>query len=243
MLIGRLPVDGMIVAPTDGARSQQSRPLRGRDRPQPGTRRRHHHALDDTGDALVLQQRHQRGTTGVVREVGTHARNLGAARLPVVLHRRGDAVAVVTPPHEVCVLQGFQRLLHLRDNILDSMNGVAKDTLRSRAEGSEASAFGMHQADAGSDAYDRDFALSLLSQEQDALYEIELADGATLVVARPDERVGEALSALVRRRGPHPDAEHTVRGALGALPRAFRGQRRAGKNQRETRPGTSRALT
>ena len=30
-------------------------------------------------------------------------------------------------------------------------------------------------ADAGSDAYDRDFALSLLSQEQDALYEIEEA--------------------------------------------------------------------
>jgi DnaK suppressor protein len=68
-----------------------------------------------------------------------------------------------------------ERLLQLRDNILDSMNGVAKDTLRSRAEGSEASAFGMHQADAGSDAYDRDFALSLLSQEQDALYEIEEA--------------------------------------------------------------------
>src|SRR4029078_6747959 len=33
----------------------------------------------------------------------------------------------------------------------------------------------MHQADAGSDAYDRDFALSLLSQEQDALYEIDEA--------------------------------------------------------------------
>lgn len=67
------------------------------------------------------------------------------------------------------------RLLQLRDSLLDSMSGVAKDTLRSRAEGSEASAFGMHQADAGSDAYDRDFALSLLSQEQDALYEIEEA--------------------------------------------------------------------
>ena len=68
-----------------------------------------------------------------------------------------------------------QKLLELRDSLLDSMTGVAKDTLRSRAEGSEASAFGMHQADAGSDAYDRDFALSLLSQEQDALYEIEEA--------------------------------------------------------------------
>ncbi|MDQ2868454.1 MAG: TraR/DksA family transcriptional regulator [Verrucomicrobiota bacterium] len=67
------------------------------------------------------------------------------------------------------------RLLQLRDAMVDSMAGVAKDNLRSRAEGSEASAFGMHQADAGSDAYDRDFALSLLSQEQDALYEIDQA--------------------------------------------------------------------
>jgi RNA polymerase-binding transcription factor DksA len=68
-----------------------------------------------------------------------------------------------------------QNLLQLRDAMVDSMTGVAQDTLRSRAEGSEASAFGMHQADAGSDAYDRDFALSLLSQEQDALYEIDQA--------------------------------------------------------------------
>jgi DnaK suppressor protein len=67
------------------------------------------------------------------------------------------------------------KLLALKDTLLDSMNGVAKDSLRSRAEGSEASAFGMHQADAGSDAYDRDFALSLLSQEQDSLYEIDEA--------------------------------------------------------------------
>lgn len=79
------------------------------------------------------------------------------------------------PVTDPFLLRQRDRLLALRDNILDSMNGVAKDTLRARAEGSEASAFGMHQADAGSDSYDRDFALSLLSQEQDALYEIEEA--------------------------------------------------------------------
>lgn len=73
------------------------------------------------------------------------------------------------------VSQQRDKLLQLRDAMVDSMAGVAQDTLRSRAEGSEASAFGMHQADAGSDAYDRDFALSLLSQEQDALYEIDQA--------------------------------------------------------------------
>jgi len=66
-----------------------------------------------------------------------------------------------------------ERLLQLKDTLLDSMNGVGRDTLRSRAEGSEASAFGMHTADAGSDAYDRDFALSLLSQERDSLFEID----------------------------------------------------------------------
>jgi DnaK suppressor protein len=68
-----------------------------------------------------------------------------------------------------------EKLLQLRDAMVDSMTGVAQDTLRTRAEGSESSAFGMHQADAGSEAYDRDFALSLLSQEQDALYEIDQA--------------------------------------------------------------------
>ncbi len=67
-----------------------------------------------------------------------------------------------------------ERLLILKDTLLDSMNGVARDSLRSQS-GGEASAFGMHQADAGSDAYDRDFALSLLSQEQDSLYEIDQA--------------------------------------------------------------------
>ena len=55
------------------------------------------------------------------------------------------------------------------------MGGLAKENLRGDGANETASAFGMHQADAGSDAYDRDFALSLLSQEQDALYEIEEA--------------------------------------------------------------------
>lgn len=67
------------------------------------------------------------------------------------------------------------RLLQLKDELLDAMNGVGRDTLRTRAEGSDASAFGMHTGDAGSDAYDRDFALSLLSQERDSLFEIDAA--------------------------------------------------------------------
>ncbi|MFT4546836.1 MAG: RNA polymerase-binding transcription factor DksA [Verrucomicrobiales bacterium] len=68
-----------------------------------------------------------------------------------------------------------QRLLDLRDLLVDVMAGVAQDNLRGSDGGDTASAFGMHQADAGSDAYDRDFALNMLSQEQDALYEIDEA--------------------------------------------------------------------
>lgn len=93
-----------------------------------------------------------------------------------------------------------QRLLRLKDELLDSMNGVAKDTLRARAEGSEGSAFGMHQADAGSDAYDRDFALSLLSVEQNSLYEIDQAL----------ERINEGTYGICEISGkpiPHPRLE------------------------------------
>lgn len=103
---------------------------------------------------------------------------------PAASKKGGDSIpeslAILGPNHRGRRLDPFTRqqkdkLLQLRDAMVDSMAGVAQDTLRSRAEGSEASAFGMHQADAGSDAYDRDFALSLLSQEQDALYEIDQA--------------------------------------------------------------------
>jgi DnaK suppressor protein len=115
-----------------------------------------------------------------------HGKVNGAGKAPPAkaAHAKPDAHHEAPQPNgkpaKKVVLTPFlkkqkERLLQLRDSMLDSMMGVAKDNLRTRAEGSEASAFGMHQADAGSDAYDRDFALSLLSQEQDALYEIEEA--------------------------------------------------------------------
>ena len=73
------------------------------------------------------------------------------------------------------ILKQHQRLLDLRDMLVDSMSGMTRDTIRNAPEGSEASGSGQHQGDAGSDAYDRDFALSVLAKEQDALYEIEQA--------------------------------------------------------------------
>lgn len=68
-----------------------------------------------------------------------------------------------------------QKLLDLRDQITDSMHGIQNDTIKGGAEGADTSGSGMHQGDAGSDAYDRDFALGMLSKEANALGEIEEA--------------------------------------------------------------------
>jgi RNA polymerase-binding transcription factor DksA len=113
--------------------------------------------------------------TPVVQKATSTKAKQPTAQKPVDAAPAKIVMAKGLSPNDPWVLQQKERIFQLRDTILESMHGVAKDTLRSRAEGSEASAFGMHQADAGSDAYDRDFALSLLSQEQDALYEIEEA--------------------------------------------------------------------
>jgi len=68
-----------------------------------------------------------------------------------------------------------KRLLTMQDELMDAMYGVQQETLRNGPSSGEASVSGTHLGDAGSDAYDRDFALNLLSQEQDALQEIQAA--------------------------------------------------------------------
>lgn len=66
-----------------------------------------------------------------------------------------------------------KKLQSLRDSLLDQMQDVAQGNLRATPDSGGGSAFGQHMGDAGSDAYEKDFALSLLSQEQDSLNEIE----------------------------------------------------------------------
>jgi len=63
----------------------------------------------------------------------------------------------------------YQRLLELREQLLLQMNGLAKESAQ------EISGYSLHMADSGTDNFDRDFALSLLSSDQDAVYEIEEA--------------------------------------------------------------------
>ncbi len=70
-------------------------------------------------------------------------------------------------------LRGQQaKLLELRAALVSSMNGIARET---RLEKADSSALSTHNGDAGSDACDRDFVLSLLSQDTSALFEIDAA--------------------------------------------------------------------
>jgi len=63
----------------------------------------------------------------------------------------------------------YQRLIELREQLLRQMNGLAKESAQ------EMPGYSLHMADSGTDNFDRDFALSLLSSDQDAIYEIEAA--------------------------------------------------------------------
>src|ERR1700752_1767196 len=63
----------------------------------------------------------------------------------------------------------YQHLIELREQLLRQMNGLAKESAQ------ELPGYSLHMADSGTDNFDRDFALSLLSSDQDAVYEIEEA--------------------------------------------------------------------
>jgi DnaK suppressor protein len=66
--------------------------------------------------------------------------------------------------------QGFyNNLLELREQLVRQMNGLAEESAQ------ELAGYSLHMADSGTDNFDRDFALSLLSSDQDAVYEIEEA--------------------------------------------------------------------
>jgi RNA polymerase-binding transcription factor DksA len=63
----------------------------------------------------------------------------------------------------------YKTLLDLRERLMNQMSGLAKESAE------EMSSYSLHMADSGTDNFDRDFALSLLSSDQDAIYEIEEA--------------------------------------------------------------------
>jgi DnaK suppressor protein len=63
----------------------------------------------------------------------------------------------------------YKTLLELHERLMTQMDGLAKESAE------EMQSYSLHMADSGTDNFDRDFALSLLSSDQDAVYEIEEA--------------------------------------------------------------------
>lgn len=93
-----------------------------------------------------------------------------AAILGVPMVKKGSRKAPATTVRVKPEWKKFQeRLLELRDQLLKQRDGLAKDSAQ------EMASYSLHMADSGTDNFDRDFALSLLSSDQDAIYEIEEA--------------------------------------------------------------------
>lgn len=101
----------------------------------------------------------------------TAASILGRPVAPKTPARNGSATVSVYKPVKVKPewQKYYQTLLDLRERLVAQMNGLAKESAE------EMASYSLHMADSGTDNFDRDFALSLLSSDQDAMYEIEEA--------------------------------------------------------------------
>jgi RNA polymerase-binding transcription factor DksA len=101
-------------------------------------------------------------TRGGSKSVATSAAILGR---PIAKASAGPDLKKVKPEWQKFCLH----LLELRDQLTKQMSGLAEESAQ------EMAGYSLHMADSGTDNFDRDFALSLLSSDQDAVYEIEEA--------------------------------------------------------------------
>jgi RNA polymerase-binding transcription factor DksA len=71
----------------------------------------------------------------------------------------------------------YRQLVEMREEIRQGLDLHTSETLKrsSKEDSGDLSGYSQHMADAGTTTFDRDFALSLVSSEQELLYEIEEA--------------------------------------------------------------------
>lgn len=126
------------------------------------------------GDLLVRRVVTNKKTTNVKKPAapaGGKAKTLGQATAASILGKA--ATKTEDEGGEAQVKAEWQKyyrnLLDLRERLLNQMSGLAKESAE------EMASYSLHMADSGTDNFDRDFALSLLSSDQDAIYEIEEA--------------------------------------------------------------------
>jgi DnaK suppressor protein len=99
------------------------------------------------------------------------AKTLGQATAASILGKTATKSAPSEPAAKIKAdwQKYYRNLLDLRERLLNQMSGLAKESAE------EMASYSLHMADSGTDNFDRDFALSLLSADQDAIYEIEEA--------------------------------------------------------------------
>lgn len=103
---------------------------------------------------------------------GAKAKSLGQATAASILGKPMTAKSSHSEPGAKVKAEWqkyYRNLLDLRERLLNQMSGLAKESAE------EMASYSLHMADSGTDNFDRDFALSLLSADQDAIYEIEEA--------------------------------------------------------------------
>lgn len=114
------------------------------------------------------------------------SRVLGAASLAEILGvtappKTQKAISIVQMMDNENIAQKFRRyyrqLVEMREQIRQGLDLHTSETLKrsSKEDSGDLSGYSQHMADAGTDTFDRDFALSLVSSEQELLYEIEEA--------------------------------------------------------------------
>lgn len=89
--------------------------------------------------------------------------------------RSAEAIAEQDVPEKF--KRFYKLLIDLRTHLTEGIELHSEETLKrsSKDDAGDLSAYGQHMADAGTDTFDRDFALSLVSSEQEALTEIDSA--------------------------------------------------------------------
>ena len=102
---------------------------------------------------------------------GHRARSVGSATLASILGTAAGGGPAANGQGNIKAewAKYYKNLLDLRERLLNQMSGLAKESAE------EMASYSLHMADSGTDNFDRDFALSLLSSDQDAIYEIEEA--------------------------------------------------------------------
>jgi len=107
--------------------------------------------------------------------------HIKAASLSEILGFNPKRAKAPHPDEGKAVPEKFKRyyklLLDLRNHLTAGITLHSEETLKrsSKEDSGDLSSYGQHMADAGTDTFDRDFALSLVSSEQEALSEIDAA--------------------------------------------------------------------